>query len=104
MLLGGSSPAATPPPTAAPHPRTVGRMFTPAQTPALPLDPAMILRAEGIEPDPWQKNLLLSTDGQILLLCSRGGGKSRTTSARASSAFRRPRCATVALPIGVAPS
>ncbi len=57
-------------------------MLDPAHTLAMALDPALILRAEGIEPHPWQKNLL-SAERQILLLCSRGAGKSPTTSALA---------------------
>src|SRR5262249_23592769 len=37
----------------------------------------------GIAPDPWQQALLLSTERQILLNCSRQAGKSRTVSALA---------------------
>src|SRR5947209_7235838 len=49
----------------------------------LALDPATILRARGLEPDPWQCELLLSTDRQILLNCSRQSGKSTTVAALA---------------------
>ena len=61
------------------------------QTLALALDPALILRACGIEPDPWQRDLLLSCDRQVLLNCSRGAGKSRVCSALAlHTALFRP--------------
>jgi Terminase large subunit, T4likevirus-type, N-terminal/Terminase RNaseH-like domain len=47
------------------------------------LDPARILMARGIAPDPWQCRLLLSTDRQVLLNCSRQAGKSTVVSALA---------------------
>jgi hypothetical protein len=50
---------------------------------ALALDPALILAARGITPDPWQRALLLSADRQILLNCSRQSGKSTVVSALA---------------------
>jgi hypothetical protein len=50
---------------------------------ALALDPALILRCQGIEPDPWQRELLLSNDRQVLLNCSRQAGKSTVVSALA---------------------
>ena len=50
---------------------------------ALALDPARILRAQGMTPDPWQRDLLLSPAPRVLLNCSRGAGKSRTCSALA---------------------
>jgi hypothetical protein len=50
---------------------------------ALALDPSRILEARGIAPDPWQRMLLLSTDRQILLNCSRQSGKSTVVSALA---------------------
>jgi hypothetical protein len=53
---------------------------------ALALDPARILRAQKLLPDPWQEELLLSNRRQILLNCSRQAGKSRTVSARAQHA------------------
>ena len=58
-------------------------MLTPAQTLVMALDPALILRAQGIEHDPWQRNLLLSAQRQVLLLGSRSAGKSRAVSALA---------------------
>jgi hypothetical protein len=53
------------------------------QLAALALDPSRILRAQGITPDPWQRELLLSPEPRLLLNCSRGAGKSRTCSALA---------------------
>lgn len=50
---------------------------------ALALDPARLLDARGLAPDPWQRDLLLSTDRQVLLCCSRQAGKSTTVSALA---------------------
>ncbi len=47
---------------------------------ALGLDPTLILRAQGLTPDPWQRELLLAPDPRVLLNCSRGAGKSRTCS------------------------
>lgn len=41
-------------------------------------DPSIILRARGIEPDPWQENLLRSTTDRLLLNCSRQVGKTTT--------------------------
>lgn len=49
----------------------------------LALDPSQILTAQGMQPDPWQRDLLLSVHPRILLCCTRGAGKSRTTSALA---------------------
>jgi hypothetical protein len=50
---------------------------------ALALDPALILQARGLTPDPWQRELLLSRDRQVLLNCSRQSGKSTAVSALA---------------------
>lgn len=55
------------------------------------LDPTRNLRAKGMTVDPWQRDLLLSTDRQILLNCSRSAGKSETESALAlHTALFRP--------------
>ncbi len=43
------------------------------------LDPAMLVRRAGIEPDPWQLGVLRSTSPRILLNCCRQSGKSTTT-------------------------
>ncbi len=49
----------------------------------LALDPALILRAQGLPPDPWQEELLRCPHRQILLNCSRQAGKSTTLAALA---------------------
>src|SRR6266542_1742616 len=50
---------------------------------ALPLtfDPARLLAAGGLEPDPWQRRLLLSNSRRVLLNCSRQSGKSTAVAA-----------------------
>jgi len=59
---------------------------------SLACDPAEILRAQGMEPDPWQRAFLLNESRYTLLCCTRGGGKSRSTSAKAlHRALFRPR-------------
>jgi hypothetical protein len=59
---------------------------------ALLFDPSSILRARGLVPDPWQKQILLSADRQNLLNCSRQSGKSTTVAALAlHTAISRPR-------------
>jgi len=58
----------------------------------LPLlfNPSLILRERGLEPDPWQRQLLLSDTRQMLLNCSRQSGKSTTVAALAlHTALRR---------------
>jgi hypothetical protein len=55
----------------------------PALSLALALDPSLILRAQGLDPDPWQRDFLLCADRQVLLNCCRQSGKSTTTAARA---------------------
>ena len=47
------------------------------------LDPSLILKARGMDVDPWQRNLLVCADKQLLLNCCRQSGKSTTTSALA---------------------
>src|ERR1700733_2972643 len=49
----------------------------------LGLDPSRILSAQGLTPDPWQRQLLFAPERQILLNCSRQSGKSRTVAALA---------------------
>ncbi len=49
----------------------------------LALDASVILESQGIRPDAWQREFLLCEDRQIMLLCCRGAGKSRATSAKA---------------------
>lgn len=49
----------------------------------LALDPSRLLAACGMAPDPWQRQLLLGADRQVLLCCSRQAGKSTVVSALA---------------------
>ena len=49
-----------------------------ARTLALMLDSSFILAAQVLTPDPWQRDLLLCSDRQVLLNCTRSAGKSRT--------------------------
>jgi hypothetical protein len=46
---------------------------------AIALDPSLLMRLAGFEPDPWQQELLRSSFTRQLLLCSRQTGKSTTT-------------------------
>lgn len=48
---------------------------------ATALDPTRLLTAAGLDPDPWQRELLLSRWERALLLCSRQSGKSTVTAA-----------------------
>ena len=43
---------------------------------ALALDPVLLARRAGFDPDPWQAALLRSDARQMILLCSRQAGKS----------------------------
>lgn len=54
------------------------------RTRALRDDPAAIMRAMGLEPDPWQAQLLGSSAPEMLLNCSRQSGKSTVTAALAT--------------------
>ena len=47
------------------------------------LDPARVLLARGMRPDPWQRAFLLGGSRQVLLCCSRQAGKSTVVSALA---------------------
>jgi hypothetical protein len=53
------------------------------QAARLAIDPGVILEAQGFRPDPWQREYLFAEDRRIMLLCCRGAGKSRATSAKA---------------------
>jgi hypothetical protein len=74
--------------------REVGRLRATALTPLLgPLrrDPARVLAAAGMTPDPWQATLLRSSASRVLMLCTRQGGKSETAAALAlREALLRP--------------
>jgi len=50
---------------------------------SIALDPALIMKAAGLLPDPWQADLLRSTADRYLLLCTRQAGKSTSTAALA---------------------
>lgn len=50
---------------------------------AIALDPALMMRACGIVADPWQSSVLRSTHPRHLLCCTRQGGKSTVTAAKA---------------------
>ena len=58
----------------------------PAATDRYWIDPAEIMRAAGLNPDPWQAALLRSSDARMLLLCSRQAGKSTAAAALALQA------------------
>jgi hypothetical protein len=74
--------------------REVGRLRAAALTPLLgPLrrDPARVMAAAGVTPDPWQAALLRSSASRVLMLCTRQGGKSQTAAALAlREALLRP--------------
>ncbi len=47
------------------------------------IDPATVMAAQGLTPDPWQRSLLTGDDPYLLLNCSRQSGKSTTVAALA---------------------
>ncbi len=57
----------------------------------LALDPGRVLHAQGLTPDPWQQDLLFSTERQVLLNCSRQSGKSTVVAARWASVMTHSR-------------
>jgi hypothetical protein len=64
----------------------------------LALDPAQVLRRQGMAPDPWQCQLFRSHERQVLLNCSRQSGKSTAVAALAlHTALVRPRSLTLIL-------
>lgn len=65
------------------------------------LDPVIFSRRVGIDPDPWQADLLRSTASEIILNCSRQSGKSTTTATLAvHGALYEPRSLTLLLSPG----
>jgi hypothetical protein len=68
---------------------------------ALLLDPTLILHAQDLTPDPWQRDLLLSHEPYLLLNCARQTGKSTTV---AAIAFHQLLTAPGALVLLVAPA
>ena len=58
---------------------------------ALALDPALIMSASGMAPDPWQEELIRDDENWWLLLCTRQGGKTQGISALAlATALNEP--------------
>ena len=56
------------------------------------LDPVVFSRYIGIEPDPWQADVLRYEGKRLLLNCSRQSGKSTTTATKAlHTAIYRPK-------------
>lgn len=47
------------------------------------LSPLEMAKACGIDPDPWQRDVLISDDPQTILNCTRQGGKSTVTALKA---------------------
>ncbi len=52
----------------------------PVADPLMARDAVELARRAGVDPDPWQADLLRSRDPQMILLCSRQAGKSTVTS------------------------
>ena len=61
-----------------------------ARSLAMALDPVVLATAAGVEPDPWQAELLRSAARQILMLCSRQSGKSTVSALLAGEVVDRP--------------
>jgi hypothetical protein len=57
--------------------------LTLAEDLACALDPALFMERLGLTPDPWQAELLRSTEQRFLLLCTRQAGKSTVTAVKA---------------------
>ena len=65
---------------------------------ALELDPALLMAAAGMQPDPWQATFLRSDAERTLLLCGRQTGKSTTTAVKAlHKALYKPKSLTLLL-------
>jgi Terminase large subunit, T4likevirus-type, N-terminal len=60
-------------------------------------DPALLIQAAGMMPDPWQARVLRSKAKHQLLLCSRQAGKSTTTAALATHVARYERGSLILL-------
>src|SRR5262245_2311850 len=68
----------------------------------LAIDPSMILRAQRISADPWQRDLLLSSHRQVLVNCTRQAGKSTYAAALAlHTALFQPNSLTLILSRGI---
>jgi hypothetical protein len=65
---------------------------------AASVDPVTFARSLSIDPDPWQRDLLLSTDARIILNCARQSGKSTITAVLAlHHALNNPRALVLVL-------
>src|SRR5215203_5567847 len=64
--------------------RDVATLRAQLAPPAALLSPLEVAHRSGIDPDPWQRDVLASDAQQILLLCSRQSGKSTITSIMAT--------------------
>src|SRR5207245_534015 len=62
----------------------------PAPTDRFWIDPADLMRAAGLTPDPWQAGLLRSSAERMLLLCSRQAGKSTAAALALQAALLEP--------------
>src|SRR5262245_49195352 len=51
---------------------------------AAALDPVIMARQAGFEPDPWQRDVLRSTAPRVILNCSRQAGKSSVSAVLAA--------------------
>jgi terminase large subunit-like protein len=60
--------------------------MSPERDLVLALDPVRLAQAAGIMPDPWQADLLRSSERQLLMLCSRQSGKSTVASVQVAHA------------------
>lgn len=58
-------------------------LYAPPVQPARYFQPAELMKAWGLDPDPWQEDVLTSQAKRSLLLCCRQSGKSTTTAALA---------------------
>lgn len=61
------------------NPRTIDLEKAVRADLALALNPIKFCQSLGLDPDPWQRELLLSNEKRILLNCSRQSGKSTIT-------------------------
>ena len=59
--------------------RRIAALRAAVAPPPAVLSPLQVAAAAGIVPDPWQRDVLTSTDRQLIILASRQSGKSTTT-------------------------
>jgi len=58
-------------------------LMAPARDITRALDPVVLMRDGGLEPDDWQANLLRSASRRVLMLCSRQSGKTTVATIKA---------------------